>query len=449
MSKIMVSRRELLQHTACGIGLGYASGWFPLLAEETATHPQRRRSCILLWMNGGPSQLDTFDLKPEHENGGEFEPIDTSVAGIQISEHLPKLARQMEHAAIIRSMSTKEGDHNRGTYLMRTGNLPQGPIRFPTLGSLLSKELGRNDASLPNFVSISPYTLFSPAAYGPGFLGPRYAPLVVGQMAPYLAARNNGSQSDAENMKIKNLQLPDSVDRLQANARRNLLAEMEQKFLDTRGGDLVQSHQTAYQQAVRMMRADENQAFNLEQETDAIREAYGRNLFGQGCLLARRLVERGVPFVEVNMNRFGGGGLGWDTHRNNFTGVKSLSDILDPAWSTLMTDLKERGLLENTLIVWMGEFGRTPKINAGKGRDHFPNAFSTVLAGGGIQGGQVIGKTSDDGMEVTERPVAVADLIATIAKAVGVDPMTQNLSNVGRPIRIADPQAKPIDEILL
>jgi len=172
-----------------------------------------------------------------------------------------------------------------------------------------------------------------------------------------------------------------------------------------------------------------------------LRDAYGRNLFGQGCLLARRLVERGVPFVEVTLG-------GWDTHDNNFEQVKSLCGILDPAWATLMRDLDDRGLLDSTLIVWMGEFGRTPQISGGTGRDHWAVSWSTVLAGGGIKGGQAYGKTSDDGMEVTENPVTVPDLMATICLALGLDPMKQNASNVGRPIRIADPNAKPIKEVV-
>jgi uncharacterized protein (DUF1501 family) len=179
-----------------------------------------------------------------------------------------------------------------------------------------------------------------------------------------------------------------------------------------------------------------------------VRDAYGRNLFGQGCLLARRLVERGVPFVEVTLGQLNGNGPGWDTHSNNFDTVRQLSGVLDTAWASLMEDLQSQGLLESTLIVWMGEFGRTPKINGGNGRDHFPNAWSTVLAGGGIKGGQVIGKTSADGATVEERPVTVPDLLATVCQALGIDPTAQNLSNVGRPIRIVDTTARPIRELL-
>jgi uncharacterized protein (DUF1501 family) len=191
------------------------------------------------------------------------------------------------------------------------------------------------------------------------------------------------------------------------------------------------------------------QAFELSDEPAALRDAYGRNVFGQGCLLARRLVERGVPFVEVSLNSAGVGNiLGWDTHQNNFATLKTMLPVLDNGWATLLTDLKARGLLDSTLVVWMGEFGRTPKINNNQGRDHFPNAWSTVLSGGGVRGGQVLGRTSDNGQEVTERPVSVPDLLATIFLALGLDPMDQNMSNVGRPIRLADPAAKPLTECL-
>ena len=441
-----LSRRDLLKLSACGaFGLSM-SGWLPALAEEIAADSKRRRSCILLWMTGGPSQMDTFNPKPEHENGGPYQPIETSVPGIQISQHLPKLAAQMEHCAIIRSMTTKEGDHTRATYLLRTGYLPQGPVQYPTLGSVWSRELGSAESELPNFVSIAPYRFLSPAAFGPGFLGPKYAALVVGDGNQF-----PGRGTDYEKaLQVKNLAPPAGVIPEQADARLDLLAGFEADFASRHPGVPSTSHRAAYVQAVRMMRSEAVKAFDLTPESDALRDAYGRNQFGQGCLLARRLVERGVPFVEVSLNGVPGGqGLGWDTHQKNFEDVEKLSGVLDPAWATLLEDLKSRGLLESTLVIWMGEFGRTPKINENKGRDHFPVAWSTVLCGGGIRGGQVIGKSSPDGMTVAERPVAVCDFLATACLALGIDPMRQNTSNVGRPIRIADPDAKPIQEVLV
>lgn len=443
-----ISRRRWL-NVSCGALAGVVSGsrWLPLLAEQAAAKP--KRACILLWMTGGPSQMDTFDLKPGHKNGGEFQEIETSVAGIRISEHLPKLAQQMEHIALVRSMKTREGDHSRGTHLMRTGYLPQGPIQYPTLGSLLSKELGPDEPSLPNFVSIAPNTFLSPGAFGPGFLGSKYAPLVVGGMTRFPGAAPNAEEAANNAFRVENLEPSDGTSKAQLAARLELLKGLDDEFAGQRAGIVTESHRSAYQAAVRMMSPESAAAFQLEDEPAALRDAYGRSPFGQGCLLARRLVERGVPFVEVSLNSAGENGtLGWDTHGENFNAVKQLSGVLDPAWATLMSDLKDRGLLDSTLIVWMGEFGRTPKINPNNGRDHFPAAWSTVLSGGGIRGGQVVGKTSPDGMRVDDRPVNVGDLIATICRGVGLDPSKQNLSSLGRPIRLADPASKPLEEVL-
>ncbi|WP_417392135.1 DUF1501 domain-containing protein [Gimesia sp.] len=441
-----ISRRDYLRLSAMGVlGTGM-SGWLRRLAAETADNPQRKRSCILLWMSGGPSQTDTFDLKPQHENGGPFKAIDTDVPGVQISEHLPQLAKVMKHLVPIRSMSTKEGDHTRATYLLRTGYLPSGPLSYPTLGSLLSKELGNTQADLPNFVSIAPNKTLSPNAYGPGFLGPQFAPLVVGEGTGVV--QNDAANVDAA-LKVKNLTLPTGITRRQADERLSILNDLETDFAATHPGTPTSSHRSAYAAAVRMMRSKAIDAFQLDQESDMLRDAYGRNRFGQGCLLARRLIEQGVPFVEVSLNGVEGNNtFGWDTHQENFEAVKSLSEVLDPAWGTLMTDLEQRGLLDSTLIVWMGEFGRTPKINQNTGRDHFPAAWTTVLGGGGIRGGQVIGKTSEDGMKVTDQPIVVPDLMATICTALGLDPQQQNMSNIGRPIPLADHGAKPITSIL-
>jgi hypothetical protein len=426
------------------------SGWLNALADETADDPRRRRSCILLWMSGGPSQTDTFDMKPGHRNAGSFQPIETSVPGIQISEHLPQLAKQMEHVALIRSMSTKEGDHSRATFFLRTGYLPQGPVQYPTLGSLYSKELGRDDAELPNFVSVTPYRFLSPAAYGPGFLGPKFAPLVVGGNGVVVAQPNDDGKGYLKTLRVQNLSRPNKVTLGQADSRLKLLDDLETDFLSQHPDATARSHRATYRQAVRMMRSKAKDAFRLDSEPDMLRESYGLNTFGQGCLLARRLVERGVPFIEVSLNGVGvNQGFGWDTHVNNFGSVKGLCGVLDPAWATLIGDLKSRGLLETTLIVWMGEFGRTPRINRNTGRDHFPAAWTTVLCGGGIRGGQVVGKTSDSGTTVKERRVSVPDFLATVCTAIGIDPMQQNMSNVGRPIRIVDPEAKPVTEILI
>jgi len=439
------TRRDWLRISTSGVIGSSLCRWFPALADEALTNPVRNRACILLWMTGGPSQIDTFDPKPGHANGGTFKPIDTSVPGIQICEHLPKLAQQMQHAAIIRSMATKEGDHQRATYMNHTGYLPQGPIRYPTLGSLLSKELTPPEAELPGFVAIAPNRLLGQGANGPGFLGPQYAPLVVGDPTQAPAA-NAGMSVD---LSVRNISLPEGIELAQADARLGLLDVLETGFQQTRGPAIVDSHRTAYEKAVKMMRSTAVGAFNLEDEPATLRDAYGRTPFGEACLLARRLVERGVSFIEVSLNGVqGNAGIGWDTHQDNFNGVQQLCGVLDPAWATLLDDLHQRGLLDSTLVLWMGEFGRTPAINENTGRDHFPVAWSSVMCGGGIRGGQVVGKTNEAGMEVAERPVAMADYLGTVCQALKLDPTKQNMSNVGRPIRLADPSAKPITEIV-
>jgi hypothetical protein len=257
---------------------------------------------------------------------------------------------------------------------------------------------------------------------------------------------------DARNLsfKVEDLSLPAGLDSARADARLGLLDSMRTDFLSSHPGVGPVSHQDAYLRAVRLMHSVAAKAFDLEDEPASVRDAYGRTAFGQGCLLARRLVERGVPFVEVSLSSAEQAmAAGWDTHQQNFDVVKKLSQVLDPAWATLMDDLRAQGLLESTLIVWMGEFGRTPKINAQAGRDHFPAAWTTVLAGGGIKGGQVIGSTGADGMEAKDRAVVVPDFLATVCKGLGIDPMLQNDSGMGRPIRLVDPKAKPIREVLV
>jgi uncharacterized protein (DUF1501 family) len=436
-----LSRRDWLKLSAAGVVASSVSGWLENLADAAAAHPLRKRSCILLWMNGGPSQMDTFDLKPGHRNGGPFKEIATSAPGLKICEHLPKLARFGNKMAVVRSLSTKEGDHGRASYLLRTGYLPQGAIHHPTLGSLLAKELGRDGSPLPNFVSIAPYRQFNAAAYGPGFLGPMHAPLIIGE--------NTGAAVPAydEALKVQDLKPAGAVSGASLDARLGLLRDLERDFSTERPDAPPRSHKAAYDRAVRLMKTAASRAFNLTEEPAAVRDAYGRNLFGQGCLLARRLVERGVPFVEVTLGGVNGGAFGWDTHGNNFPAVKSLCEVLDPAWASLMKDLQERGLLDTTLIVWMGEFGRTPVINASQGRDHYPNAWSAVLAGGGIKGGQAYGRTSADGMTVEDKLTTVPDFLATACVALGIDPEKQNPTSNGRPIRIVDKTARPIRDI--
>jgi hypothetical protein len=428
-----LSRRDLFRLSAAGVLGASTSGWFETLAADAGKNPQRKRSCILLWMSGGPSQLDTFDLKPGHANGGPFKPVATKVPGIQISEHFSKIAPFMDRMAIVRSMMSKEGDHGRATFLLRTGYLPQGPIQYPSIGALVSRELGDEQSELPNFVSIAPFRILNQGAFGSGFLGPRHAPLVVGEAG--------GQQQGQNALRVEDLVPPVDVNKDHAESRLDLLQQVERDFLSTHPDLPALGHQNAYDRATRLMRTSAKKAFDLDQEKPAVRDAYGRNLFGQGCLLARRLVERNVPFVEVTLN-------GWDTHGGNAATVRSLSQTVDAGWASLMKDLKERGLLDTTLIVWMGEFGRTPKFPRADGRDHWPNSFAAVLAGGGIKGGQVIGDTGPDGASIKDRPVTVPEFLATIHHALGIDHSKMNLSNVGRPIRTVAPGTMPVKEAL-
>ncbi len=443
----MLSRREMMTLSAAGIAGASTSGWFDTLANAAAPHRGRKRQCILLWMNGGPSTIDLFDLKVGHKNGGPFKEIATKAPGLKVGELLPEVAKFGDKMAVIRSMTTKEADHGRGTFLMRTGYQPTGPIQYPPINALVAKELGRDDNPLPNSVAIAPYRFFSPAAFGAGFLGPKYAPLVVGDGAQFQNVRPGAAPDYDRALKVSDVDLAEGVDKAHADVRLDLLSEMEREFIARHPGTASVSHKTAYDRAVKLMKTDARKAFNIDEEKDSVRDAYGRSLFGQGCLLARRLIERGVPFIEVT---HGGnqGGIGWDTHANNFEQLKTLCGTLDKAWGALMSDLKERGLLDSTLIIWMGEFGRTPLINPGNGRDHWPNSWATVLCGGGINGGQAYGKTSANGMEIADKPTTVPDFMATVVRGLGIDHEKQNNSNVGRPIRIVDKTGTPIKEIV-
>lgn len=415
------SRRDFLKFSAAGAALTSVSGWLDILAARASGMGGKHKSCILLWMEGGPSHKDTFDLKPGTKDGGEFKPIATSVPGIQISEHFPRLARQMQDAALLRGMSTSEGAHGRARYFMHTGYREGvGGLAYPSLGAITSAELGQPDFPLPNFVSVG-----GKLSYGAGFLGSRHQPLVVTDPA----------------RGVENLKAPTSD--LEFGDRVKLLEELEAGFARVKKAPVIHDHSTTYHRAVTLMRSKEARAFDLAREPGKARTAYGNSPFGDGCLLARRLVEAGIPFVEVFQN-------GWDTHRDNFPKVKELSAQADPAMSALISDLKERGLLDTTLVIWMGEFGRTPQIttkDGTPGRNHYPRAWTSVLIGGGIRGGQIIGKTDKEGAEVVERPISGIDFLATVCQLLGIDYTKQNPTPIGRPIRIVDKGAQPIKEL--
>jgi hypothetical protein len=441
-SRFEIDRRDVLRTMGAGLMASTGARWLPALAAEVAHDPRRTRHCILLWMSGGPSQTDTFDMKPGHENGGEFKEIATRAPGLRFSEHLPKLAEHANRLAVIRSLNTKEGDHARGAHLVRTGHPPMGDVAYPSIACSLAKQLTDESLPLPSYVSVAPFEAISPAAFGPGFLGASYAPAIVGRSGGPGGPPPQQRRRGFAELKLDDLELPSDVDARQATRRMELWNKLEKRFLDGQSVASFEAHHALYRKAADMMRPEVRAAFDLSDEDEKVRRKYGRGQFGQGCLLARRLVERGVPFVEVGL----GEGLGWDTHADNFTALKRLSSELDAGWATLMTELDECGLLDSTTILWMGEFGRTPQINPQKGRDHFPAAWSCVFAGGGIAGGQAFGRTSADGTTVEENQVAIGDVLATLCTALGVPPDEENYTPEERPIKIAE--GVPIKQVL-
>lgn len=419
-----ITRRQFIS-SATGAAL---SGWLGRLALQAGEGP-RAKSCILLWMSGGPSHLDTFDLKPEAPANirGEFRPIDTSVPGIQISEHFPKLASLMSHAALLRSMSTLESDHQLASYHVHTGYQKRaGGVMFPSLGAITSHELGRQDSALPNFVCIGNGPRQSTRS---GFFGPDHQPLDV--MNP-----DRGTEF-----------LDPLIGTKEFTRQFELLRHLNTSFQDAYRAESSQAHSSALERAVRLMTAAERRAFDLSNESDVDRDRYGRDSFGQGCLMARRLVETGVRFVEVIM----GEGVGWDTHTNNFPRTRALSEEADTGMAALIDDLRERGRLDSTLVIWMGEFGRSPQITSGGGRNHWARAWSSLLVGGGIRGGQIIGSTDRQSTEVVNRPISVCDFLATVCAVLGIDFTKENRAQgVERPIPVVDTSkaVKVIAELL-
>jgi hypothetical protein len=317
-------------------------------------------------------------------------------------------------------MSTGEGAHGRARYYLHTGYKEGvGGLIYPSLGAIVSAEIRRTESPMPNFVSVGN------RSFGSGFLGSKHQPLVV-----------NDPAKGVENLKplVPNKEFSERV---------TLLQEMEQGFFKSYKAPVIGDHRTTYQRAVQLMNSKEAKAFDLALEPAANKQPYGEGRFAEGCLLARRLIEVGIPFVEVNLG-------GWDTHQNNFERVKTLSSQVDPAMSALINDLKSRGRLDSTLVIWMGEFGRTPKINARgakPGRDHYPRAWSLVMAGGGIKGGQVIGRTDKEAATVEDHPVSAIDFMASVCKILGIDYTKMNDTPIGRPVRIADRGAKPVAEL--
>lgn len=407
---LVLDRRRFLHLGATALAAARLIGGVEARAEDLK---KKQRACILVWLGGGPSQMETWDPKPGTPNGGSTKAVSTAAAGIQIADLWPNLARLMKDLAIIRTITSKEGEHGRATYQLHTGRRPTGALKFPNIGSVVAEELGSLSADLPNFISVGD-------TLGPGFLGVHTAPFIV---------RRPGMLPDNVAVGIPGARL---------SRRLALLKDQDDDFAEAGAKELAIEHQGLVSQATRLMQSEKLKAFDLGKEPEKVRQAYG-NGFGQGLLLARRLVEAGVPFVEV---RHGG----WDNHDKIFEHHPKLAAQVDPAVAELVGDLKTRGMLAGTLVVVMGEFGRTPKVNPRAGRDHWPNSFGVLLAGGGIRGGVAVGKTSPDGMTIAERPVSVPDLFQTFCKALQLDPATELTTPQGRPIKIVD-EGAPVKEL--
>ncbi len=404
----VIGRRDFLRGiSAASLAAGTLS-WTDLMAAQSAELRRQGMSCILLWMQGGPSQFETFSPKPGKEEG-QAKAIGTAVSGIEVCEYWPKVASVMNDLAIVRSMTSKEGNHQRATYQLHTGYAPTPTVKHPAFGSVVSRELPNQACDLPGFVRVGNFR----NSAGGGLLGTEFDPFLIGR-----------ADAPPANASV-------TTDSSRFRRRLDLLNKLEVDYGQSGARQEVEDHRKLYEKSAKMVLSSQMKAFDLADEKDATREAYGRTQFGNGCLLARRLIETGVPFVEVSAGN-------WDMHENVFDRAKTLSSEVDPAFAQLVKDLKDRRMLDKTLVIWMGEFGRTPKINPRGGRDHYPRTFNVVLGGGGIKGGQVIGKTDAAGGDVKDRPVSVNDLFATFCRSMQIDAKKENMSSIGRPIKIVD-----------
>lgn len=427
-----MSRRHFVKHVSA------ASMTIPMLqwiesvhAARTAGKAAKGRSMILLWMGGGPATIDIWDLKPGSKNGGEFKPISTTGAG-QICEHMPKMAKLMKHVNIIRSYNSRDGAHERGTYINHTAYAPVPTVVHPAVGAVVASRFTTETMEVPGHISLG-----GPGV-SPGFLGTSFAPFRVS------AGANP----------IPNLNSPLGEDRF--NRRREMLENAQESFSKARRGELPADQKTIYDKTFKLMSSKALDAFKIDKEDAKTLERYGNHQFGKDCLLARRLVEIGVPFIEIG---FGG----WDNHQNIFSilggGGRASAGMmgnqppklpmLDQGFAALIEDLVDRGLLATTSFCWMGDFGRTPKINQDGGRDHWPGSWSVVLGGGNMKGGEVVGALDKDGVAIVERPVEVSNLFATLYKSLGIEPSTELRSPNGRPIKLtgAFGDSKPVDEL--
>jgi hypothetical protein len=407
-----MSRRHFMSHVA-----GASAMTIPALTmgQSIRTHAadlkKSGKAAIMLWMSGGPSTMDIWDLKPGASTGGPFRTIRTK-GDMEICEHMPLTANVMDKLSIIRSMSTREADHQRGRYYMHTGYVPNPNIEHPSYGAVLSHELidQRANLEIPPFVSVGG------GSVGPGFLGMAWAPFVV-----------------SSNGQVRNLDMGIEDKRLMQ--RMAALDMIEKGFISQGRGSASSDHEKILKKTLNLMTSDQMEAFKVTKEPKEIQDRYGNDAFGRGCLMARRLVEAGVPFVEVDLG-------GWDNHQNIFTtlgtGMNPKLGVLDRAMSALVEDLTQRGMIENTAVMWMGEFSRTPRINGTTGRDHWARSWSVVVGGGGMKGGLAIGKTNADGTSVETEPYTSQDVMASVCKGLGISLETTFTSKSGRPMKIAN-----------
>lgn len=411
-----LSRRALLKGTLLTSSGAVLPNWGGLtgmsaLADQVNS---QQKHCIFLFMNGGVSQFETFDMKPGRPTGGVFRPMSSNVAGTKVCELMPRMARQMDQIAVIRSMRTSEVDHPGGIYLMHTGYRPAANVRFPEVGAIVAKYRGREGTDLPSFIKVS-----SVGDAGSGFLGPKFQPFTIG-------SEGGLPQFSTSNLDPK-LEL----------RRHELRSFLEDRFTSGHQVEVAKMHREAYEAARRLQGV--RNVFKTDEEWEKNRELYGDSAFGRRCMLARKLVESGVPFIEVGQSSY-------DSHADNFSWHRGLVPPMEHAWAGLMTDLKQRGLLEKTLVIWAGEIGRTPSINNRAGRDHYVRCWTTALAGCGIKGGMIYGESDADGIEVKDRPVTEGDFFATIYHALGIDPKIENYAGV-RPVPLAPFGSKVVQEL--
>lgn len=419
-----LTRRRFLGATAAGTAAVANMSAVDILGESALASELKRqhKSVILLWLAGGASQLETWDPKPGASTGGPYRAIQTNATGVQISELLPKMSQRMQQTtAIIRSLNTRNADHGGGYKLMETGRKPEPGVNFPHLGAIIANELARTDSKVPDHVEM--YTSTEGRHKGTaGFLSPRFNPMFL-----------------TDSMIPENIRRLESISDIDHQDRASLQQMLSQRFKQGLTSPGVSSHLSAFERVRGLMSSDS--LFDIEQEPQSARDLYGPTQFGEQCLIARRLVEAGVPFVKVAR-------AWWDSHGQNFETHRELCADLDHVMSALLDDLADRGLLESTLVITLGEFGRTPQINGSLGRDHFASAWSCSLSGCGVRGGVAYGKTDDEGKTVADGEVGAGELFATIFKAVGIDPAKEYMLG-SRPIPIVDFHCSAIDDVLL